>query len=164
MATVGRQLAMPPDTKGSLLTSAFFRLWCVEGSIEFSDLQGIVSEVEHHDYSETGVLGSAYSRNIGRRRPPIITLKRAMRFGPSTTWVWTWHQLVARGMPGSKRDCVLMFYGPNDPPDLPAPTNYMLMNAFPAKVEIAGAKAGATEVIYQTLTVVCDDMIDAAAI
>lgn len=164
MLTAGRQLAMLPETKGSLLTCAFFRLWCPQGSIEFSDLQGITSEVEHHDYSEASMLGPSYSRQVGRRKPPIITLKRAMRTGPSTTWVWSWHQLVARGVPGSKRDCVLMFYGANDPPDKPAPTNYMLISAFPSKVEITGAKAGATEVIYQTLTVVCDDMIDAAAV
>lgn len=164
MSTVGRQLAMLPETKSSLLTCAFFRLWCAEGSIEFSDLQGITSEVEHHDYSEAGMLGPIYSRHIGRRKPPTITLKRAMRTGASTAWVWTWHQLVARGVPTARRDCMLSLYGPNDPPDRPAPTVYMLMNAFPSKVELAGAKSGASEVIYQTLTVVCDDMIDGAIV
>lgn len=164
MASVGRQLAMLPETKGSLLTCAFFRLWCAEGTIEFSDLQGIVSEVEHHDYSQSGVTGAVYSRHIGRRKPPTITLKRAMRFGPSTAWVWSWHQLVARGVPMAKRDCVLMLYGPGDPPDRPAPTNYTLINAFPSKVELAGAKSGASEVIFQTLTVVCDDMIDGSIV
>ena len=163
MTTVGRQLAMSSETKSTLLTSPLFQLWCPQGSIEFAELQGITSEVEHHDYAETGPLGAQYGRHVGRRKPPIVTLRRAMRVGPSTTWVWTWHQLVARGVPGARRDCLLSLFGPNDPPDLPAPTSYMLISAFPAKVELAGAKSGGTEVIYQTLTVVCDDMIDAAA-
>lgn len=163
MSSAGRQLAMDPADKATLLTCAFFRLWCAEGSIDFSDLQGITTEVEHHEYSEAGLLGPMYSRHIGRRKPPTITLKRAMRHGLSTTWVWTWHQLACRSLPGMHRDCVLMLYGPDDDPTMPAITNYMLMNAFPSRIELAGAKAGGTEIIYQTVTVQCDDMVDATA-
>jgi phage tail-like protein len=156
----GRQMAMPVEDKGALLACTMFRLWCVEGSVDFAELSGITSEVEHHDYSEAGMLGSFYSRHVGRRKPPSITLKRAMRTGLSTTWVWAWHQLACRGLPGMQRDCVLMLYGPNSDPNMPAATNYTLMNAFPTKIELSGSRAGGTELIYQTLTLQCDDMLD----
>jgi hypothetical protein len=41
---------------------------------------------------------------------------------------------------------------------------YMLMNALPTKVEISGVKAGASEVMVQTVTLQCDDLIDPNAI
>jgi hypothetical protein len=37
---------------------------------------------------------------------------------------------------------------------------YMLSNAFPTKVEIAGMKAGGTEVVLQTVTLQCDEIIE----
>ena len=37
---------------------------------------------------------------------------------------------------------------------------YGLINAWPSKLEVSGAKAGGTELIYQTLTLQCEDLID----
>jgi hypothetical protein len=41
---------------------------------------------------------------------------------------------------------------------------YGLVNAWPSKVEISGVKAGATEMIYQSFTLQCEDLIDPNAI
>jgi phage tail-like protein len=156
----GRQLAIPADSKSRLLTSAFFRIATPEGSADFSDLQGISSEVEQTEYMETGPMGALFSRHPGRSKPPTVTLKRGMKTGLSTLWIWSWHKLARMSAPGMLRDCALMLYGPDDDPAGPGRMAYMLMNAFPTKIELAGMKMGGTEVVVQTLTLQCDDLFD----
>jgi phage tail-like protein len=160
----GRQLAMTPDLKESMLSAALFRIWTVEGSADFSELGGITSEVEQTEYMEAGPVGALFSRHAGRSKPPTIVLKRAMRSGPSTTWIWTWHQSARHSLPTMYRDCSLTLFGPGDDPSGPGRMTYMLMNALPTKVEISGVKAGASEVMVQTVTLQCDDLIDPNAI
>ena len=156
----GRQIAIIDDEKESLLSSAFFRIGTPEGSADFSELLGISSEVEQSEYMEAGPGGAMFSRHPGRTKPPTVTLKRGMKTGFSTMWIWSWHKLARMSAPGMLRDCVLMLYGPNDDPSGPGRMAYMLMNAFPTKVELAGMKMGGTEVVVQTLTLQCDDMFD----
>jgi hypothetical protein len=54
-----------------------------------------------------------------------------------------------------------MLYGAGDDPGGAAKMTYMLVNAFPTKVDIAGMKAGGTEVVLQTVTLQCDEIIGA---
>lgn len=158
--TTGRQLALTPDLKASMLTSAFFRIWTVEGSADFAELGGISSEVEQTEYMEAGPVGALFSRHAGRSKPPTVVLKRAMRTGPSSTWIWTWHQSARHSLPTMYRDCSLSLFGPGDDPSGPGRMTYLLMNALPTKVELGGVKAGGTEVIVQTVTLQCEDLID----
>jgi phage tail-like protein len=160
----GRQLAIPADKKGEVLTSAFFRITTMEGSADFSELAGISSEVEQTEYMEAGPVGSIFSRHPGRTKPPTVTLKRAMKSGLGTTWIWTWHKLARMSAPGMHRDCTLMLFSAGDDPDGVGRMNYILINAFPAKVELAGMKAGATEIVVQTVALQCDDIVDLAAV
>ena len=53
-----------------------------------------------------------------------------------------------------------MLYGAGSDPGGSASLSYMLVNAFPSKVDIAGMKAGATEVVVQTVTLQCDEIIE----
>lgn len=156
----GRQLPLTPSQKEEMLYSCIFRIWTPEGSADFAELVGISSEVEQTEYMETGPLGSFFSRHAGRTKPPTITLKRAMRTGPSTLWLWTWHQFARQSLPTMHRDCVLSLFGPGDDPGGVGRLSYMLTNAFPSKVEIGGMKAGGTEVILQTVTLQCEEMLD----
>ena len=156
----GRQIAIPSDTKEAVLTSAFFRIGTPEGSADFSELIGISSEVEQTEYMEAGPVGAMFSRHPGRTKPPTVTLKRGMRTGLSTLWIWSWHKMARMSAPGGQRDCALMLYGPNDDPNGPGRMTYMLMNAFPTKVELTGMKMGGTEVVVQTLTLQCEDIFD----
>jgi hypothetical protein len=158
--TAGRQLPATRQDKDELLASAFFRIWTVEGSAYFAELTGITSEVEHTEYMEAGPVGALFSRHPGRSKPPTVTLKRALRIGFSTTWLWTWHGFARQSLPMMFRDCQLTLFGPGDDPAGAGRATYLLMNAFPAKVEIAGVKSGATEVVFQTVTLQCDDLID----
>jgi phage tail-like protein len=158
--TSGRQLALTPDDKESMLTSAIFRIWTVEGSADFAELGGINSEIEQTEYMEAGPVGALFSRHAGRSKPPTVVLKRAMRSGPSTTWIWSWHQFARQSLPTMYRDCHLTLFGPGDDPAGSGRMTYLLMNAMPTRVEIGGVKAGGTEVLVQTVTLQCEDLID----
>jgi len=156
----GRQLTLSPQDKESILSSAIFRLATLEGTADFAELGGITSEVENTEYMDSGPFGSMFGRHAGRAKPPTITLKRAMRNGPSTLWVWTWHAAARHGLPNMRRQAFLTFFGQGDDPAGLGRMTYSLVNAWPSKLEISGVKSGASELIYQTLTLQCDDMID----
>jgi hypothetical protein len=160
----GRQTALSRDQKEDILTSAVFRIWTVQGSANFAELGGITSEVEQTEYQETGPFGAMFSRHAGRAKPPTVVLKRAMRTGFSTTWLWTWHQFARQSLPLMYRDCALTFFGPGDDIDGVGRMTYLMMNAFPTKLEIGGVKAGGTDYIVQSVTLQCDDMIDPNAV
>ena len=57
----------------------------------------------------------------------------------------------------------MIFAAGDDPNGVPR-MGYMLINAFPAKVELSGMKMGGTEVVVQTLTLQCDDIFDPNAV
>lgn len=158
--STGRQMGMAVDSKEKILTSAFFRIQTMEGSADFSDLAGITSEVEQTEYMETGPLGALFSRHPGRSKPPTVVLKRGMKTGMGTLWIWSWHKLARMGAVGMLRDTALILYGPQDDPGGVGRMTYMLVNAFPTKLELSGMKMGGTEVIVQTLTLQCDDIFD----
>lgn len=156
----GRQVSVAPGRKATFLYSAVFRLWTAQGTADFAELGGILSEIEQTDYMEAGPMGAMFSRHAGKSKPPTVTLKRAMRTGPSSTWLWTWHQAARQSLPVMHRDCSLTLFGANDDLRGPGRITYLLMNAWPQKLEISGVKAGGTEVVVQSVTIQCDDLID----
>lgn len=155
-----RQLTLTSSDRESILTSAVFRISTIEGTADFAELGGITSEVENTEYMDSGPFGSMFGRYAGRAKPPTIVLKRAMRTGPSTLWLWTWHSSARHGLPTMRRQAFLTFFGPGDDPNGLGRMTYSLVNAWPSKVEISGVKSGSTELIYQTATIQCDDLID----
>jgi phage tail-like protein len=160
MISTGRQQAASVDAKSEMLTSALFKLEAEGKSVGFSELAGIVSEVEQAEYMEAGAAGATFSRHFGKTKPPTVTLKRAMSTGDDTSWVWAWHQMARQAAPMAYKDCTLKLYAAGDDPNGPGKMAYLLVNAWPTKVEIAGMKAGSTEVVIQTLTLMCDEMFD----
>jgi phage tail-like protein len=161
---IGRQLTMAAEDKESILASATFRLSTVEGTADFAELGGITSEVENTEYMDSGPFGTMFTRHAGRSKPPVIVLKRAMRTGPSTLWIWTWHQAARSSLPNMHRQAFLTFFGPGEDSAGVGRMTYALANAWPSKVEIAGVKAGSTEVIMQTVTLQCDELLDPNAV
>jgi phage tail-like protein len=155
----GRQAALDIAKRGETLTSAVFKIENESGQAMFSELGGISSEVESADYMEAGERGPMYGRFIGKAKPPTVTLKRAMSTGPDTTWIWEWHSMARTGSVQAYRTTTLGLYSAGSDPGS-ATKSYMLVNAFPTKVEIAGMKAGGTEVVLQTVTLQCDEIIE----
>jgi phage tail-like protein len=159
--STGRQAAIDKTKKGELLSSAVFKIENENGAAIFSELAGINSEVEQVEYMEAGEKGPEFGRFIGKAKPPTVTLKRAMSTGPDTTWIWAWHQHARAGNPQAYITTTFMLYGAGDESGGASKMAYMLVNAFPTKVEIAGMKAGGTEVVIQTVTLQCDEIIGA---
>jgi len=158
--TIGRQSAMPKGNRTSTLSNATFKIENLGKSALFSELVGISSEVEMAEYMEVGEKGPMFGRFVGKAKPPTVTLKRSMSTGPDTTWIWAWHALARTGSADAYRDSTLSLYGAGADPST-ALKSYQLLNAVAAKVEIGGVKAGGTEVVIQTLTIQCDEIVEA---
>lgn len=155
---MGRQGTLPPEARTSILSTATFKISCEGGgSAVFSELGGISSEVEQAEYMEAGEKGPVFGRFIGKAKPPTVTLKRSMSTGSDTTWIWAWHAMARTGVTKAYRDTQLALIPAGQ--SKPVKT-YTLSNAIPTKVEIAGMKAGGTEVVIQTVTLMCDEIVE----
>ncbi|KWV30348.1 phage tail protein [Micromonospora rifamycinica] len=147
-----------PKQNTQIISAAVFRLE-VPGmsAINFAELVGISSEVENAEYMAAGTTGPIFSRHFGRTKPPTVTLKRGLDLNGD---LWLWHQKVRNLMYDAYRDCALKLYGPGDDLNGDARLTYMMTNAWPSRVEVSGVKAGATDIVYQTVTLMCDDLFD----
>ena len=108
---------------------------------QFSELDAVNSEIE-----TTG--DELFLKKLpGKRKPPTITLKRGKS---KDMGIFAWHQSVVEGqLAAARKDCTLIMYDY----DGTATARYHLEAAWPSKVEISGLKAGASEVLYETVTV-----------
>lgn len=156
---LGNQKVLGRDDKGQTLTSATFVVECEGKSAAFSELGGINSEVEQTEYMEAGPKGPTYGRFLGKAKPPTVTVKRSMTTGPDTSWIWAWHAQARTLNKLAYKDTTLKLFAAGQG-ETPVKT-YYLSNAIPTKVEIAGMKAGGTEVVLQTLTLMCDAIEEA---
>lgn len=59
-----------------------------------------------------------------------------------------WHQSVVEGQIAAHKDATLVLYDTGGTPV----ARYHLESAWPSKVESSGLKAGASEVLYETIT------------
>lgn len=116
---------------------------------QFSELGGITSEVE---LMETTANTLQLKKLPGKRVPPTVTLKRGMN---KDTGIFAWHQSVVEGqLAAARKSCTLTMYASDGKPM----ARYHLESAWPSKVEISALKAGASEVLYETLTLTCEDI------
>jgi phage tail-like protein len=153
------QKTVDADKKSEFLTTATFQIENEAGQAVFSELAGISSEVEQAEYMEAGAHGPLYGRFIGKAKPPTVTLKRAMSTGKDTAWIWEWHAMAREAKSAAYRTTDLALYSAGSDSTDPVKV-YTLTNAFPTKVEIAGMKAGGTEVVIQTVTLQCDEITE----
>ena len=119
----------------------------------FSELSGINSEVEPQEYISSDSDGNVlHTKQFGKVKPPKVTLKRAL---DGSKAIWAWHEAVLAGDPAALRSCTLSLKSASGDINI----SYELENAWPAKVDIAGMKAGASDVIMETVELVCDQII-----
>ena len=135
------------------ITAARFSIVIDEHEIaSFSDLLGIVAEVEPTAYLESTDKAAFYNQLPGRLKPPQVVLKRGMN---GSLDLWAWHEAVRQGaMDAARRSCSLIMYNAEGK----AVAKYWLEKAWPNKLEISAMKAGASEVMYETVTLVCETM------
>ena len=115
----------------------------------FAELSGIVTEVEPQDYLEQSNTEVMHRKLPGKLKPPTVILKRGAGFER----IWAWHESVRTGdIAAAQKDCTLTVYNTEGKPV----ARYHLEKAWPSKIEIAGLKAGANEMLLETVTLVAE--------
>jgi phage tail-like protein len=118
----------------------------------FSELSGIVSEIEPSDFWETSGDQVQLSKLPGKFKPPSVTLKRGMN---GSLELWSWHEAVRRGtMDAARRSCSLTMYNTEGKPV----AKFWLENAWPSKIDLAGLKAGASEALMETVVLTAENI------
>jgi phage tail-like protein len=116
----------------------------------FSELQGITTEVQPVDFLESTEKEVIFKKLPGKRNPPTLKLAR----GKNTSMeLWAWHEAVLQGnIVAARKSCSLIMYNYDGAPV----ARYHLENAWPSKLEVSALKAGASEVLMETVTIVCE--------
>jgi phage tail-like protein len=123
----------------------------------FSELSGINTEVEPVEYISTGPGGILHTKQFGKTKPPSVTLKRGL---DTQTYMWAWHQAVLQGDPAARKTCSLQLFTASQAPQSGNPIiTYLLENAWPSRLDIGGMKAGASEVVTETVVLQCDQIL-----
>jgi phage tail-like protein len=141
---------MPAGTQEAITASRFSITIDGYEIASFSELQGITTSVEVVEQYESSDKSIIHKKYPGRINPPQIVLKRGKTMGME---LWSWHESVLMGdMGGARRSCSLVMYGSDGRPV----ARYHLEHAWPSKIEIGALKAGASEVLMETVTLVCE--------
>lgn len=130
------------------------------GKIVFQELIGISSEIEPAEYISTtpqGATGITHTKQFGQTQPPTVQLKRGM---DGDTSLWKWHQLALAGEDSARMNVELEMYAAADfEAGRPPVSTWMMTNAWVAKVDLAGVRAGSSSVVYETVQIVCDTIV-----
>jgi phage tail-like protein len=137
-------------TQTDALTAARFSI-TIDGSeiATFSELTGITTSVDVVDFIESSDKEVVMRKLPGKRNPPTVVLKRGKN---NSMELWAWHEAVLQGnMAAARRSCSLVMYNVDGKPV----ALYHLEDAWPAKIEIGGQKAGARELLMESVTHTC---------
>lgn len=116
----------------------------------FSELQGITTEVEPVELMESTDKEVVLKKLPGKTKPATLVLKRGKN---SSMELWAWHEAVLAGdIVAARKSCSLIMYGTDGKPV----ARYHLEHAWPSKLEIGALKAGSSEVLMETVTIVSE--------
>src|SRR3712207_2556023 len=117
---------------------------------QFSELSGISSAVDVVEFIESTAKETILKKLPGKPQLPTIVVKRGMT---KNIEMATWHQLVVEGdVAAARKSCSLTMFNTKGAPV----ARYHLTDAWPAKIEIGALKAGASEVLIETVTFACE--------
>jgi phage tail-like protein len=116
----------------------------------FSELVGITTEVEPVELMESTDKSVVLKKLPGKTKPATLTLKRGKN---QSMELWLWHEAVLMGdIMAARKSCSLVMYATDGTPV----ARYHLEMAWPSKLEVGALKAGASEVLMETVTLVCE--------
>ncbi|MEU9704470.1 phage tail protein [Streptomyces sp. NPDC047981] len=125
----------------------------------FSELSGITSEIEPVEYIASNARdgNTTLTKQFGKTKPPTVTLKRGV---DGSGALFAWHVMARAGAAAARMSGTLSILGhPNSPGDSkPVLAAYMLTGAWPSKVEVGNLKAGASEVVLESVTFTCESI------
>jgi len=136
---------------GDAITAARFSI-VIDGYqiASFSELVGITTEVEPVELMQSTDKEVVLKKLPGKRKPPTLTLKRGKN---QSMELWMWHEAVLMGdIMAARKSCSLVMYATDGTPV----ARYHLEMAWPSKLEVGALKAGASEVLMETVTLVCE--------
>ncbi|WP_328455223.1 MULTISPECIES: phage tail protein [unclassified Amycolatopsis] len=142
-----------PQQSQDALTAARFSI-TIDGYevASFSELSGITTEVEPVDYMSSSDREISFKKLPGKAKPPTVVLKRGKTMGME---LWSWHQAVLMGnIAAARKSCSLVMYNFDGKPV----ARYYLENAWPSKLEVGALRAGSSEVLMETVTIVCEHL------
>ena len=140
-----------PNQPSDALTAARFSI-TIDGYeiASFAELLGITTEVEAVELMESTDKSVVLKKLPGKVKPPTLVLKRGKN---ASMELWAWHEAVLNGdIVAARKSCSLVMYSTDGKPV----ARYHLEHAWPAKLEIGALKAGASEVLMETVTLVCE--------
>jgi phage tail-like protein len=140
-----------PNQPNDAITAARFSI-TIDGYeiASFSELQGITTEVEPVELMESTDKEVVLKKMPGKVKPATLTLKRGKN---SSMELWAWHEAVLMGdIVAARKSCSLVMYDTAGK----AVARYHLEHAWPAKLEVGALKAGASEVLMETVTIVSE--------
>lgn len=119
----------------------------------FTELAAITTEVRPVDFLDPADREEVVVKQLpGTRVPPTIILRRGMS---RDTELWAWHEAVIHGdMAAARKSASLSMFNAEGKPV----ARYWLENAWPSKIEITAVKAGASEVLVETVTITCENL------
>jgi phage tail-like protein len=133
------------QTSGALTATRFALSIDGRELASFSELAGITSEVAPTAYMTSADKATILKKLPGARKPPTVVLKRGMTGGME---LFAWHEAARLGdIAAARKNCTLTIYDSAGEPV----AKYVLLNAWPFKLEIGGLKAGSSEVLFETL-------------
>lgn len=86
-----------------------------------------------------------------KQKPPTITLKRGLTRNLELS---AWHEAARTGDVAARKNASLVMFDVEGRPI----ARWNFANAWPAKIEIGALKAGASEVLMETVTLVAEDI------
>ncbi len=133
-----------------IISAARFVLSFDNVEVTFSELTGISSEVEPAQDTFVSSSGTAApSSPFGKASPPTVTLTRRV---DGSTEIWAWHMAVLARNPGARKTCTLKLQDASGQTLL----TFVLQNAWPSRIDIAGLQPGQPQVVMETDQFACD--------
>lgn len=117
--------------------------------VTYSELVEISSAVEPPAAPADPTL---HTKQFGTVIPPTVTLRRGLDANHA---IWAWHMAVLQGDPAARKTCTLQLMGSTGQVLM----SFVLQNAWPGTVQIAGPQPQHAPVTTQTDTFVCDQIV-----
>lgn len=143
-------------TQQQIISAARFYFQVDQLKCPIAELKNISSQVEPVEYIYNDEKGAAvHTRQFGKTKPPNVVFVTGVD-QDSMLQLFAWHEEARAGLPSARKDTWIFL---EDAGGTAVKLKYELTNAWLSKLEIGGAKAGATEAITITVTLECDNVV-----